>query len=51
MRGRTDYVLRGVPDPLSTLRFDVRPAWQFLIAEDRRRPGGGGDRDAAIAQT
>ncbi|HUS64712.1 MAG TPA: BamA/TamA family outer membrane protein [Kofleriaceae bacterium] len=40
IRGRTDYILRGVPDSLSTLRFDFRPAWQFLIAEHRNGPAG-----------
>lgn len=40
VRGRTDYILRGVPDSLSTLRFDFRPAWQFLIAEKRNGPAG-----------
>lgn len=40
VRGRTDYILRGVPDSLSTLRFDFRPAWQFLIAEHRNGPAG-----------
>ena len=40
VRGRSDYIMRQFFDPLTTLRLDFRPAWQFLIAENRNGPAG-----------
>jgi len=40
VRGRSDYIMRQFLDPLTTLRLDFRPAWQFLIAESRNGPAG-----------
>jgi translocation and assembly module TamA len=40
IRGRSDYVMRRFFHPLATLRIDLRPAWQFLLAENRNGPAG-----------
>ena len=40
IRGRSDYLMRNFLDPLTTLRLDFRPAWQFLLAENRNGPAG-----------
>lgn len=40
VRGRSDYLMRQFLHPLATLRLDFRPAWQFLIAENRNGPAG-----------
>ncbi|HEU5060899.1 MAG TPA: POTRA domain-containing protein, partial [Kofleriaceae bacterium] len=40
VRGRSDYLMRQFLHPLTTLRLDFRPAWQFLLAENRNGPAG-----------
>ena len=40
VRGRSDYLMRNFLHPLMTLRLDFRPAWQFLLAENRNGPAG-----------
>ena len=40
VRGRSDYLMRNFFHPLATLRLDFRPAWQFLLAENRNGPAG-----------
>ncbi len=40
VRGRSDYLMRRFLHPLTTLRLDFRPAWQFLLAENRNGPAG-----------
>ena len=40
VRGRSDYIMRQFLHPLTTLRLDFRPAWQFLLAENRNGPAG-----------
>lgn len=40
IRGRGDYTMRRFLHPLSTLRIDARPAWQFLVDEGRNGPAG-----------
>ena len=40
IRQRTDYLIRRFLHPLDTLRLEARPAWQWLLAQDRQGPTG-----------
>lgn len=40
LRQRTDYVMRGIIDPLTSLRLEARPAWEWAFAENRSGPAG-----------
>lgn len=37
---RADYVLRRALHPLAVLKLSARPAWQWILAEDRNGPAG-----------
>jgi translocation and assembly module TamA len=39
-RGRIDYVMRHALHPLSTLRVELRPAWEWILADNQNGPGG-----------
>jgi outer membrane protein assembly factor BamA len=39
-RQRTDFIWRGVIDPLSKLHVEARPAWQWNLAEKTNSPAG-----------
>jgi translocation and assembly module TamA len=39
-RQRTDFLWRGIFDPLTKLRLEARPAWQWNLAENTNTPAG-----------
>jgi len=39
-RQRTDYIMRGFLDPMTTLHLEARPAWEWNLAESRNGPAG-----------
>lgn len=40
LRQRTDYIMRGIIDPLTSLHLEARPAWEWNLAESRSGPAG-----------
>jgi translocation and assembly module TamA len=40
VRERTDFILRGALDPLTVLRLEARPAWQWNLKDNQNAPAG-----------